>query len=233
MTTRPLFIPTKTAANLVDEPAIEFTWHPGFSAAQKKRNVAALHAAADDSEWSPILEVSTKSDEPLGVALSAFNLMIENDAGRMSVEAAYQGSKVFARGGPYRDIYKMDSLAAKKDSRLRNSGALTHFDYFGETWELHQNAFYDWLYISALAAQPDKLAQLDEYAGFTDIEFNPKRSFNCQARACAMAVSLRAIGGLDDALASQAAFVSAVSPSVLSMPQTFAAKARSVDASGE
>ena len=220
MATRPVFVPTPKAEKLFEEEFLEFTWHPGFSATQKKRNVAALHAAAGNQR-SPILEVSTKSDEPLGVALSAFNLTIENDAGRMSVEAAYQGSKVFARGGPYLDIYKMNSLAAKKDLRLRNSGALKHFDYFGETWQLHHNAFYDWLYISALAAQPDKLARLDDYAGFTDIEFNPKRSFNCQARACAMAVSLRAIGGLDDALASQAAFVSAVSPSVLSMPCAF------------
>ncbi len=233
MAIRPVFMPIRKAGKLFEEEFLEFTWHPGFSPTQKKRNVAALHAAADDSGWSPILEVSTKSDSPLGVALSAFNLMIENDAWQMSVEAAYQGSKVFVDGGPFCDIYKMNSLAAKKDFRLRNSGALKHFDYFGETWELHQNAFYDWLYISALAAQPDKLAQLDDYAGFTDIEFNPKRSFNCQARACAMAVSLRAIGELDDALASQSAFVSAVSPSVLSMPRTFAAKARSVDASGE
>ena len=36
----------------------------------------------------------------------------------------------------------------------------------------------------------DKLIEedLNEFDAFTDIEFNPKRSFNCQAKSCALFV---------------------------------------------
>ena len=45
-----------------------------------------------------------------------------------------------------------------------------------------------------------------------DIEFNPKKSFNCQARACALLVSLRTLNKLDDALESQSAFIATAYP---------------------
>ncbi|WP_438829865.1 DarT1-associated NADAR antitoxin family protein, partial [Staphylococcus ureilyticus] len=41
-----------------------------------------------------------------------------------------------------------------------------------------------------------------EYEAFTDIEFNPKRSFNCQAEACAIYVSLVKRKKLQEALKS-------------------------------
>jgi len=40
---------------------------------------------------------------------------------------------------------------------------------------------------------------LDAYDTFTDIEFNPKRSFNCQARSCALFVALARKGLLGEA----------------------------------
>ena len=56
--------------------------------------------------------------------------------------------------------------------------------------------FYDWLYIHTLAQEGN--AALAEgilaYDAFTDIEFNPKRSINCQAEAAAMFVMLESIG---------------------------------------
>jgi hypothetical protein len=36
------------------------------------------------------------------------------------------------------------------------------------------------------------LARLNKYVGFTDIEFNPSKSINCQARSCALFVSKEA-----------------------------------------
>lgn len=43
----------------------------------------------------------------------------------------------------------------------------------------------DWLYIRALAPYKAWIAKNVVYGGFTDIEFNPKKSVNCQARAFA------------------------------------------------
>ena len=213
MANRPIFIPGKTAGNLVREKGIEFVWNPGFSPEQKKKNVTALHAAAKEKGFFPLLEVSTKSDKPLGARLSAFNLKIETIDGKISVESAYQGSKVFVRGGPYTDIYKKRPFEAKKDMQIKSSGDLKHFDYFGKKWGLYNTtAFYDWLYITALKTHSDLLEKLVEFKGFTDIEFNPKKSFNCQARACALLVSLRALNKLDDALESQSAFIATAYP---------------------
>ena len=44
-------------------------------------------------------------------------------------------------------------------------------------------------------------------AGFTDIEFNPKRSINCQARSCATLVTLDARGLLAECLDSPGRFI--------------------------
>jgi|SRR6185312_11493659 len=211
MASRPIFTAVGDPRRLVKEVPIDFAWNPGFAPVQKKKNVAAMHEAARSKGLFPLLEVSTKSEERLGQRLSAFNLKIETDIGAISIEAAYQGSKVFKSGGPYTDIYGMDSRSAKKDERLQSSGPLTGFNYFGKKWPLiPKTAFYDWLYLSALEAHQDFLKRLFDYKGFTDIEFNPAKSINCQARTCALLVSLLKLGALSDALRSQGDFIAMV-----------------------
>lgn len=211
MASRPVFIALGEPAHLVGEVPIEFSWNPGFAPIQKKKNVIALHEAALKKGMMPLLEVSTKSEEKLGQRLSAFNLKISTPIGDISIESAYQGSKVFKDGGPYADIYEMNSWDAKKDSRLKDSGPLTGFDFFGEKWPLiPKTAFYDWLYLSALKPHQDFLKRLFNYQGFTDIEFNPEKSINCQARTCALLVSLIKLDALNAALRSQSDFISMV-----------------------
>lgn len=195
MAKRPIFIPQAKGAFVHDEN-VEFTWHPGMSKNQKQRSVRSLHEAArkqiKNLQSEKILEISSKSDEPLGVELSAFNLFFEMPAGRkVPVEALFQGSKVFEHGGPYTDIYEKTSLRAKRDERLQNSGDLKEFRYEGVSWVLDpkfKTAFYDWLYLEALRQKENqRLAQeLMEYGAFTDIEFNPKKSFSCQAHSAAL-----------------------------------------------
>ena len=46
MAERPVFLPVEGGARLVREVPVAFRWHPGFAASQKRKNVAALHAAA-------------------------------------------------------------------------------------------------------------------------------------------------------------------------------------------
>ncbi len=103
----------------------------------------------------------------------------------MSVECAYQGSKVFENGGPYHDLYSVSSREAKTDDRLRNSGDLIAFNFCGEDFPTEpKTAFYDWLYMNALSQRETNLVKkLEGFQGFSDIVFNPNRSLNCQARA--------------------------------------------------
>lgn len=208
MAKRPVFVPIKTPTALFEEVYVEFEWSPGFAPSQKKKNIESMHCAAKRQGLWPVLEVSTKSEEPLGQRLSAFNLRLCTSAGAITIESAYQGSKVFAGGGPYVDLYEAESRAAKKDPRTRSSGPLVGFSFFGDDWPTEPvNAFYDWLYMSALRPHQEYLKRLFAYKGFTDVEFNPERSVNCQARTCAILVSLLRLEILDDALASKETFL--------------------------
>ena len=76
MAERPVFIPNIKGNPVVVE-MIEFQWNPGFSKKQKQRNVEELHKNVINNGISPVLEISTKSQEKLGISLSAFNLKLE------------------------------------------------------------------------------------------------------------------------------------------------------------
>ena len=214
MAKRPVYIPDPTGLSLVRSAYVDFQWQPGLAVAQKQRSIAALHAAARlELCIECILEVSSKSAERLGVALSAFNLTFAAPSlgKRLSVECAFQGSKIFTEGGPYTDLYAMGSRDAKRDQRLKQSGNLRRFRFDGLDWDIEpQTAFYDWLYISALKAQPELSQEVMNYQAFTDIEFNPEKSINCQAYAVALFQSLSRAGKLDEATSSQAAFLEIV-----------------------
>jgi hypothetical protein len=200
---RPVFAPTERGASLVQEIAVAFVGHPGWGVADKKSNVAALHEAAAAHGLAPLLEISTRSEQEVGRGLSAFNLAIKRGSLETTIECAYQGSKVFERGGPFADLYRVDSRAAKTDPRLRDSGPLVGYRFEERDYPLSPpTAFFDWLYFQGLMAHPDWLAQLAPYAGFTDIEFHPGRSRNCQARSCATIIALQKRNLLDESIAS-------------------------------
>src|SRR5438552_3458807 len=122
MAERPVFAPSTDEGVLVEEIYLPIVWHSGFAPIQKARNIAALHTAAAARGYWPILEVSTKSAEKLGQHLSAFHLKVTTKGfGSVPLECAFQGSKIFARGGPFTDLYLTDARAAKRDPRLRAS----------------------------------------------------------------------------------------------------------------
>ena len=209
MAIRPIFIPTNDSKELFKEVNIEFKYYNGFALSQKAKCITSLHKSSDEQGYKNILEVSTKSSEKLGHRLSAFNLMLEtDDYGSISIESAFQGSKVFENGGPYNDIYAKDSLSAKRDERIKTSGTLQCFEFESQMWQLEpKSAFYDWIYIKALYPHIDYLkANLPKYDAFSDIEFNPKKSINCQARTCAILVSLLNLDLLDKAMESPLSF---------------------------
>jgi hypothetical protein len=208
MAERPIFVPAPDDPELVKEIYLRLKWHPGFAPVQKEKNVASLHEAAAASGYSPLLEVSSKSAEKLGRHLSAFHLKVESRIGEIPLESAFQGSKVFERGGPFTDLYAADAREAKRDSRLRESGRIVAFEFDGVRFPTEpRTAFYDWLYINAIYPHREWLQRLHRYAAFSDIEFNPERSVNCQARSCALFVSLQTKGLLESAVESPQAFI--------------------------
>lgn len=201
MATRPVFIPVFEGNSLIKKDNIDFQYHNGFAVVQKQKSIAALHEAIHEKYgFKKILEVSSKSQDQLGVDLSAFNLMMFDKKAnkKFSVECAFQSSKVFEYGGPFIDLLDRTSREAKKDQRLKESGELLKFVFYGREWDLlPRTAFYDWLYINALNASPQYHEELSQYEAFTDIEFNPEKSINCQANAIAMFVSIKQKGLLD------------------------------------
>lgn len=208
MAERPIFVPASDEPELVKEIYLRLKWHAGFAPVQKEKNVQELHVAAAAAGYSPLLEVSSKSAEKLGRHLSAFHLKVQSRMGEILLESAFQGSKVFERGGPFTDLYAMDAREAKRDPRLRNSGQIVAFEFDGVRFPIEpRTAFYDWLYINAIYPHREWLQRLDRYAAFSDIEFNPERSVNCQARSCALFVSLMTKGLLDSAIVSPQAFI--------------------------
>lgn len=214
MATRPIFVPSPSEDSRVRELSVDFVWHAGMDVSQKRKSIASLHESGNARlGLQRILEVSTRSPIELGRMLSAFNMrVVLADGSTTSVEAAYQGSKVFMGGGPFIDLLRADARTAKTDARLKTSGPLVRFELEGLAWELDPpTAFYDWLYLNALAASP-ALAGAREYEAFTDIEFNPARSLNCQARSVALFCSLSESDVLQDWLASPERFLAAHGP---------------------
>ncbi|WP_265490515.1 DarT1-associated NADAR antitoxin family protein [Mergibacter septicus] len=190
-TKRPIFIPKQNGIGFV-EKEIEFDWHMGMSSEVRKRSVKSLHENAKKIGISKILEASSKSENPIGIALSAFYL--KNIKG-YAVENLFQCSKVFENGGPYRDLLTVTPKEAKKYKRLKNSGELIKFQFNGKEFPLEpKTLFYDWLYLQVLFSE--KNLELREqffeenFEAFSDIEYNPKKSFSCQARTLAICVSL-------------------------------------------
>jgi hypothetical protein len=209
MAERPIFVPTPDCPELVKEIFFSMKWHSGFAPAQKEKNIKALHDAAEVAGYRNVLEVSTKSPNQRGQHLSAFYLKVKNERlGEIPLECAFQGSKVFERGGPFTDLYKMDVREAKKDTRLKESGPLKGFCFDGIDFPLEpKTAFYDWLYVNCIYPYRDWAVKLYDYRAFTDIEFNPHRSINCQARSIALFVSLMKLNLLDEAVKSPSDFI--------------------------
>ena len=209
MVERPIFVAEPASRELVDEVFLHTIWRPGFAAAEKKENIKSLHEAAEKAGYLNVLEVSTKSANKRGRHLSAFHLKVKTThKGSVPLECAFQGSKVFEHGGPFVDLFDSEPRNAKKDRRLKESGQLVAFRFEGIDWPLEpKTTFYDWLYLTSVYPHREWAVKLYAYGGFSDIEFDPTRSINCQARSVALFLSLMKRGQLDDAMKSSSDFI--------------------------
>ena len=219
MAIRPVFVVDEGKNSLIKEMNIEFEFHNGMAISQKQKSIRSLHEAAKDVGVENILEVSTKSETELGNRLSAFNLSYFSNQmnKRISLEAAFQGSKVFEKDGPHTDLYTKEAFEIKKDERIDREKRIIGFEFEGIKWQTEpKTAFYDWIYLKAVKSNIEDLnntiyEKILNYTAFTDIEFNPKKSINCQARSCALYVSLFKNELLDIALESEEAFLEIIS----------------------
>lgn len=74
MAKRPIFVSIGQKP-FVKTVEAEFLWHGGFAVPQQQKNILALHTAFKAvCPEKKVLEISSRSMQPLGVALSAFNL---------------------------------------------------------------------------------------------------------------------------------------------------------------
>lgn len=210
MALRPIFSPIDKSP-FVKEELIDFTWHKGRELSQKQESIRSLHSEAKlKCFFKNTLEISTKSDSSLGIKLSAFNLGIKLKSGMVvSLENVFQAAKIFEFGGPFKDILYLTPSEAKADKRLKSSGKLIGFISKEKIWPLEpKTVFYDWLYLNAIRLNPGLGDEIMMYDSFTDIEFNPNKSFNCQAKSAALYVSLRKNKLLDAYLSNSDFFFS-------------------------
>ena len=207
MANRPVYC-VKDTFPFYKETDTEFEFFNGFSIQQKQRCIKSLHDAFLRSKpEAKVLEVSRKSADEIGTQLSAFNLTYDHEGKAYPVECLFQGSKVFEGGKLYQDLYDKTPKEAKQDERLKSSGAIVGFKLFDIDFPSEpKTLFYNFLYISALNKNEELKSRLLEYDAFTDIEFNPKKSLNCQAMAVAIFVGLCRNGLIEDALKSAGDF---------------------------
>ena len=189
MAKRPFFIPTLSEEGLVKTNSVKFKWFSGFAKSQKQKSISSFHESiSKEFKLDNILEISTKSENKLGTQLSAFNLKINFKDKEYFLESLFQGSKIFSDQGPNEDIYEKSSIDAKKDERIKRSD-LKEFSFFGEIFSLDFD-FYSWLYFIALNQNKKFKTEMLNYEAFTDIEFNPEKSINCQAYSAALYSSM-------------------------------------------
>lgn len=213
MASRPVFVPNYQDGRLVEERYFDFRWAPGFAEVQKKKNIQTLHQKARENGLGKVLEISSKSNAKVGQRLSAFSLKIEIDDEQYPLESVYQGSTVFDLNGPFPEIFTYSPREAKKFIRENQRGNIIAFELEGIRYPLSpKNAFYDWLYIRSLVDHVDWISENIDFDGFTDIEFNPSKQVNCQARAFAEFFSLRTKSQLERAAQDFSYFASLLSP---------------------
>ena len=215
MAIRPVFM-ARSAKPFVQTEDVAFKYYAGFAVSQAQKSIASLHAAFVERHpayHGRILEISTKSEQELGVWLSAFNLRCRLGTEEYPVENVFQAGKCFENGCRYTELLTVPPQAVKRDPRLRDSGRILAFRLGDITFPTSPATFfYDWIYVNAVNRHEDLAEELLRYDAFTDIAFNPAKSLNCQARAAALFVALRRTNLLNAVLVDPERFRVAVYP---------------------
>lgn len=217
MANRPYFLVGDGKTKFYTEKTCDFKFYTGFALSQKQKSIKSFHEEIlKIYPNAKILEVSRRSENDLGISLSAFNLKYKNiDNKEYPVESVFQSSKVFSNGKQYKELMYKSAREAKTDERLKNSGYLVKFSLNNVDWELEPKTyFYDYIYLSALSKNKEICERLIAFDIYTDIEFNPQKSFNCQARSVAIAVTLLKNNLLEKFLSDKSIFKTVYSSNI-------------------
>lgn len=198
MAERSVFV-SQDAYPFFEEIRVQFDYFPGFALSQKRKSQIALHQnflRAYPQER--VLEVSSASLYSLGAALSAMNLKKRTKQGITSVESVFQSSRIYGENGeigPFPEWLFLPGRACKKAVKERSMGLpCTRYRFDGLDFGAPGHCvslFYNYLYLNALCEQENRDAaeglRASACTAFTDLATN---SLNCQARSCAIYVSL-------------------------------------------
>lgn len=195
---------------------VKFVWNKGLNIKQKRKNISAVHNAfLEEYPDKKILEISSKSMQKCGNELSAFNLkkFVPSLGKELPVENVFQGGKIFddgtdkPRNAP--SLYAESPVAAKRIAgELAEYSKVIGFTFDGQSFPSEpKTAFYDYIYCNALLENPSLAEVVLSYDAFSDIEFNPAKSLNCQARAAAIFAAMHHTG-LADLIKDFASFLS-------------------------
>ena len=187
-----------------EERIVEFEYIKGMAFSQKQKNVLSFHTSIQKMfPNSRIIEISTKSQSQLGVQLSAFNLRLDG----YPLECVFQSSKLFEGNIQLNHLLFEEPKAAKQYIHNNVSLHLIGFKYKDELFDLiPRTMFYDYIYISALIQSDIDASDIANYDIFTDIEFNEKKAYNCQARACAIYAHMLRHGSVEYYMSSKERF---------------------------
>ena len=149
-----------------------------------------------------VLEISSRSDDPLGRSLSAMRLRADDTDSerRLPVESIYQAAKCYGEGGPDEAPLPNGFDAKRRDRDRRAGGALTGFEHAETFWPAASgSAFYDriWIKAAGVAEATHPSLGLHRYDAFSDQFHRPGQAVACQARAAAMFVGLDRAGKRD------------------------------------
>ena len=127
-----------------DEEVVAFTYIKGMAFSQKCKNVLSFHSSIQSQfPHAKILEISTKSNNPFGVALSAFNLTLDG----CPVECLYHASKVFENGVCFEFLKEYSPRDAKRYIRENNDN-FTDIEFNekkGLNCQAHSCAIYSYM----------------------------------------------------------------------------------------
>lgn len=181
---------------------VDFDGVKGQATSQaRKRSMALRESYCAKKGPSKILEISSASDDENGTKLSALVLPVTINGKTVCVEQAFQSGKVFQKGGPFPELLDKDPKELKRiaTENQKKFGDIIGFELDGVKYPTKpETAFYDWIYITALRQNKELADYLLQFDGFTDIQFNPKRSINCQAKSAAYYVALVKTGQIDN-----------------------------------
>lgn len=198
MAERSVFI-SKNDYPFFEEVRVQFDFFQGFALSQKRKNQIGLHRNFERAyPDNKVLEISSASLYKLGAALSAMNLSKQTREGITSVESAFQSSRIYGTNGeigPFPELLFTPGRECKKIVKERSQGLQSRrYRFEGLEFGAPPHAislFYNYLYLNSLCEEENQaVAQQLISSGYTAFTDLATTSLNCQARSCAIYISL-------------------------------------------